>query len=66
MTTLYFIPDKDGKAFIAPTDKDASIMDVSIVDTKGLVCYVEEMLGLHCKDEAFNVRLCRYYKIVRK
>ncbi len=66
MTTLYYIPDKDGKAFIAPTDQDASIMDVSIVDTKGLVSYFEEMLGLHCKDEAFNVRLCRYYKIVRK
>lgn len=66
MTTLYFIPDKDGKAFIAPTDVDVSLMDVAIVDTTGLICYAEEILGLHCKDEAFNVRLCRYYKIVRR
>lgn len=66
MITLYLIPDKDGKAFIAPTNVDVSLMDVAIVDTTGLVCYAEEMLGLHCKDEAFNVRLCRYYKIVRR
>lgn len=66
MTTLYLIPDKDGKAFIAPADVDATLMDVAIVDTTGLVCFVEEMLGLHREDEAFNVRLCRYYKIVRR
>lgn len=66
MTTLYFIPDKKEKAFIAPTDADATLMDVAIVDTAGLVCYVEEMLGEHCVEDAFNLRLCRYYKNVRR
>lgn len=66
MTTLYFIPDKAGKAFIAPVEADTTWMDTSIVDTSGLVRYAEEMLAIHCKDEAFNVRLCRYYRLLRR
>ena len=66
MTTLYFIPDKDGKAFIAPADENVCLMDAAIVDSAGLVCHAEETLGLHCKDNAFNVRLCHYYKLVRR
>lgn len=66
MTTLYFVPDKDGRAFIAPVGVDASLMDVAVVDTVGMVRYVEEMLGIHCSDDTFNVRLCRYYKLVRR
>lgn len=60
------MPDKTGKAFIAPSAKDVSMMDVAIVDTSGLVCYVEEMLGIHCQEDAFNVRICHYYKLVRR
>lgn len=71
MTTLYFIPDKAGKAFIAPLpanggSQDTTLMDVAVVDTAGLVGYVEACLGIHCSEEAFNVRLCRYYKLLRR
>lgn len=66
MTTLYLVPDRDGRAFIAPAGVDASFMDVAVVDTLGLVRYAEDLLGVHRRDDAFNVRLCRYYKLVRK
>ena len=66
MTTLYLIPDKAGKAFIAPTAKDATWMDVGVVDISGLVSFIKSLLGIHCEDEAFNVRLCRYYRILRR
>lgn len=66
MTTIFLVPDREGRAFLAPAEVDASFMDVAVVDTLGLVRYAEEMLGVHRRDEAFNVRLCRYYKLVRK
>ena len=71
MTTLYFIPAKAGKAFRAPIpanggSQDTTMMDVAVVDTAGLVGYVEACLGIHCSEEAFNVRLCRYYKLLRR
>lgn len=66
MTTLYLIPDKAGKAFIAPTHEDVTLMDTSIVDVEGLVRYAEDMLAIHCEEEAFNIRLCRYYKLLRR
>lgn len=66
MTTLYLIPDKAGKPFIGPPATDSSWMDVEVVDTAALVCFIESLLGIHCKDDAFNVRLCRYYKLLRQ
>ena len=66
MTTLYFIPDKSGKAYIASPDTDVTLMDTAIVDVAGLVRFAEEMLAIHREEEAFNIRLCRYYKLLRR
>lgn len=66
MTTLYLIPDKAGKAFIAHPDVDVTLMDTAIVDLAALVRYAEDTLAIHCEEEAFNIRLCRYYKLLRR
>lgn len=66
MTTIYFIPDKAGKAFVAPSGIDGCLMDTAVFDTSGLIRFVEDECGIHNEDASFNERICHYYKAVRR
>lgn len=63
---LYLVPDKTGRVFVASTKVDCFLMDVAVADTGEFVGLLEKSLGLQGGSTVFNVRLCNYYKILKK
>ncbi|MBD5357817.1 MAG: PD-(D/E)XK nuclease family protein [Bacteroides sp.] len=63
---LYLLPNKTGNVFIAPSSADCYMVDVGVADTSEFVALLEKSLGIQDESVVFNVRLCSYYKLLKK
>lgn len=63
---LYLVPNKTGNVFIAPSSADCYMIDVAVADTSEFVGLLEKSVGLQCDSPVFNVRLCSYFRILKK